>query len=167
MVATVEQGEALADLIWPEFVEDGGAVFLRLGRLTPTEPLEYLGDLVAAESFVNHVHVLDEFEHDAGLDEEPFWNAEHPDFIRAVRIANVMAEAWAARLAARFPERDFAVYATRDDNPTVRFHTIRATLPFWLDPGDLDELGVGAVLMIVVAKGQISQRLGSLTTNPG
>jgi len=109
------------------------------------------------------VHVLAEFNHDAGLDEEPFWNADHPDFVRAIRLANLIAETWAARLAARFPKRDFAVYATRDDKPVVRFHTIRANLPFWLDPHGLDELGAGGALLIVVTKGHISQRFGALT----
>jgi hypothetical protein len=153
--------------VWPEFVEEGGAFFLRSGRLAAAAPLETLGNLVAAESFVNHVHVLDEFEHDAGLDEEPFWNAAHPDFIRAIRIAIVIAETWAARLAAEFPNTDFAVYATRDDNPIVRFHAIRPDLPFWLEPDGLDALGLGAALLIVVAKGRISQRLGSLAPQAG
>jgi len=40
MEATVEQGEAFADLVWPEFVEEGGAYFLRSGRLAATEPLD-------------------------------------------------------------------------------------------------------------------------------
>lgn len=163
MEVRVEQAEALAELLWPELVEEGGAIFLRSGRLAASTPLETLGDLVAAESLVNHVHILDELEHDAGLDDEPFWNEAHPDFTRAIRLAIVVAETWAARLAARFPDCDFAVYATRDDNPIVRFHSIRADVPPWLPPDRLGDLGVGAALLIVVTKGRVSQRLGSLS----
>jgi hypothetical protein len=167
MAATIEQGEAFAGLIWSDFVEEGGAIFLRSGRLAIAASLQSLGDLVAAESFVNHMHVLDQFDHNAGLNEEPFWNATHPDFKSAIRLANVIAEAWAARLAAKFPDRDFAVYATRDDDPVVRFHAIRFDLPLWLSPDGIDEMGAGAALLIIVRKGRISQRLGSIAPQTG
>jgi hypothetical protein len=63
-------------------------------------PLSSFTDLVDAECFVNHAHILDEFEHDAGLDAEPFWNSGHDDFKRAVALAVIVAEAWAVPAAA-------------------------------------------------------------------
>jgi putative hydrolase of the HAD superfamily len=61
-----------------------------------------------------------------------------------------MAETGAARRAAKFPDRDVAVY-DRDDNPSrVRFHAIRPDLPFWQGTDSVDELGGGVAFLIVV-----------------
>ena len=165
MDLTLAQGAAVADLLWPDFVEEGGAVFLRSGRLAAAAPLSSFTDLVDAECFVNHVHILDEFEHDADLDAEPFWNSGHDDFKRAVALAAIVAEVWAARLARDFPDQIFAVFATRDDNPIVRFHKIRPDLALYQDPGDIEHLGDGAALMLRVENGRVAQRVGRLASS--
>ena len=161
---TIARASAVGDFLWPEFVEEGGAVFLRSGRLAATCPLSEFPDLLDAECFVNHVHVLDEFEHQADLNEEPFWNADHEDFKKAIALAGVAAETWAARLARDFPERSFAVFATRDDNPIVRFHSIRTDAAFYLHPDEIERLADGSALMILVELGSISRRVGNLAS---
>lgn len=162
MDPTLEQGAAVAHLLWPDFVEEGGAVFLRSGRLAAAVRLSSFRNLVEAECFVNHVHILDEFEHDAGLDEEPFWNSGHDDFKRAVALAAIIAEVWAARLARDFPDQSFAVFATRDDNPIVRFHKIRPDLALYQDSCDIERLGDGSALMLRLENGRVTQRVGYL-----
>ena len=159
---TVEQAEDVADLFWPELIDDHGAVFLLSGRLANAAPLYKFADLMEAECAVNHVHILDELEHQARLDTHPFWNAAHPDFHRAISLAAVIAECWAAALASHYPNRDFAIIATRDDSPSVRFHQIRADDRIWLDPDDLTNLGPGAAFIIVIYRGRVSGRYGSL-----
>jgi len=165
MDPTLAQGAAVADLLWPDLVEEDGAVFLRSGRLAASAPLSSFTDLVDAECFVNHVHMLDEFEHDADLDDEPFWNSGHDDFKRAVALAAIVAEVWAARLARDFPDQIFAVFATRDDNPIVRFHKIRPDLALYQDPGYIERLDDGSALMLRVENGRVAQRVGRLASS--
>ena len=156
---TCVQALELAELMWPEFITEGPAVFLRTSRRGALQPISTFPDLVAAEAFVNHVHLLDALEHDATLPEEPFWNPRHPDFKSGLRLASSVAECWAAKLAQEFPKRQFAVFATRDDNPVVRFHSVVPDLPLWLEPSEFPH---GSVLCIIVASGRIERRLGSL-----
>lgn len=165
MDLTLAQGAAVADLLWPDFVEESAAVFLRSGRLAAAAPLSSFTDLVDAECFVNHVHILDEFEHKADLDAEPFWNSGHDDFKRALALAAIVAEVWAARLARDFPDQNFAVFATRDDNPIVRFHKIRPDLALYQDPGKIERLGDGSALMLRVESGRVAQRVGRLASS--
>jgi hypothetical protein len=166
MGPTVEQATIVADLLWPELVEEDGAVFLESARLAAAAPLNTFGNLIEAECFVNHLHVLDELEHRGSLATEPFWNTRHKDFRRAVRLAGRIAECWAARLATRCPESEFAVYATRDDNPIVRFHKVRAGSPLWHTPEELEALGPDAALMLLVRHGRIVSRYGRIAAAP-
>lgn len=159
LMPTVEQGETVAGLLWPDLIQEGDAVFLRSGREATGAPLGSFADLVEAECLVNHVHLLDEFDHGAGLELEPSWDARHDDFRRAISLAATVAEVWAARLALLFPLDEFAVFATRDDSPIVRFHKVRPNLPLWCDPREFEH---GTVLLIRVKNGQIADRLGSL-----
>jgi hypothetical protein len=91
-------------------------------------------DLVAAEGFDSHTHLLDLFAHRAKLRREPWWNSRHPDFARACRLGEIMCETWAAKLRRDFPDEDYAVFCTRDDNPIVRFHRIRVPDDYYYDP---------------------------------
>ena len=68
MEPTIEQAESVADIVWPELVEEGGAVFIRSGRIAAPAPLNSFSDLLEAECFVNHVHILDAFGNGAALD---------------------------------------------------------------------------------------------------
>jgi len=124
-------------LCWPRFVERDNAVLL--ASEVPAEgPLwSQFPDITSAEAFYNHLHVLDAFDHGAGLDgsdpAEGFWDSQHPDFVAACALGKVIAEMWHAKLNAEYPERQFRVYFTADDNPVVRFHCVRAQEPAWLD----------------------------------
>ena len=130
--APVDRGDLgtaveLATLLWPEFIEERGATFVAFRRPIAHQPFgPYPGDLVGAELFVNHVQVLRlGFNHSLALKRAPFWRRTHPDFARACRLAELIGEAWAAKLAREFPDKDFAVLVSRDDDPSVNFYEVR------------------------------------------
>jgi hypothetical protein len=133
-------------------VEVGGGVFLR--EVDPAG-LSCFGDLTAAEAFCNHVHVLDLVEHGAGLDgSDPgrgYYDAAHPDFLAAFEASKLIAQCWQAKLARDFPGRRFRVYVCADDNPVVRFHTVRDNEAPWLDERDWAQaVAAGRVLVLEV-----------------
>ena len=117
----------VAKILWPEFIQERGATFVAFRRPIAQRPFEsHPGDLVGAELLVNHVHVLRlGFRSSAMLTRAPFWRRTHPDFARACRLAELAGEAWAAKLAREFPDKDFAVLVTRDDDPSVNFYEVR------------------------------------------
>jgi hypothetical protein len=117
----------VAKLLWPEFHQERGATFIAFRRPIAHRPFEsFPGDLVGAELFVNRVQVLRfGFRHSAMLMRVPFWRRTHPDFARACRLAELVGEAWAAKLGREFPDKDFAILVTRDADPSVNFHEIR------------------------------------------
>lgn len=60
------------------------------------------------EAFISHVHVMDEFRHEARMheiasDEESCFDETHPDFVAACDIGRAMAAMWAAKLRQDFP----------------------------------------------------------------
>ncbi len=126
----------LASWLWPTFVKERGAVFIRQCREHAPAHRRDFSTLLEFESFVNHVHVLDLFDHEAGLNKEPWWNQRHRDFAEACRFGAILCESWAAKLTTEFPEEKFAVYFTRDDCPIVRFHKIRDGEGLWIDPSE-------------------------------
>jgi hypothetical protein len=146
----------LAELLWPEFVVAGGATFLKSGWAG----VQHIARLAAltgdAEWVVNHVVVMYEFFHGAGLGREPWWDRRHPDFARACRLGEIMCETWAAKLRRDFPDKDFAVFFTRDGSPTVWFHTSHKPNEIDFDPANADP---GSVLMIHSRDGR---RLGHI-----
>ena len=124
--------------VWPEFRVVKDLVFF--ARDAPDEAnYEPPADRTAAESFTNHTHIFDRFAHGAGLEEEPFYDAAHPDFAAACRFGKRWAHAVAMKLWFEFPGRSFFVYYTESDNPIVRFHQQHAGEPPWLDPQDWAE----------------------------
>lgn len=151
-----------ANLLWPDFVVEGDCVFLRQERPSAKTHIDGLGDLLDQECFINHVHVLDRCEHDANLGTEPFWDINSEDFREAVELAAITAEIWASKLASEFPKESFAVFATRDDNPIVRFHKVRTDDAFWMEPSTLEQESPGAALFIHVQHGRIIRRIGKL-----
>ena len=133
----------VAELLWPKLIRERGATFVAFLRPIAQRAFEsYPNDLVGTELFVNHLHVLDWFENSAKSTRAPYWRRTHPDFARACRLAEVVGEAWAAKLGSEFPDKDFAVLVTRDDNPIVHFYEIRGPKDRWCDslknvPGSL------------------------------
>ena len=87
------------DLLWPEFVDEGDAVFLRRERENIVQDIASFGTLADQECFINHVHILDWCESNASLATPPFWDVTSPDFRDAVELAALMAETWATKLA--------------------------------------------------------------------
>ncbi|QJX01209.1 hypothetical protein [Frigoriglobus tundricola] len=143
---------AILRVAWPSFVEVGGGVFLH--EVDPAG-LGCFGDLTAAEAFCNHVHVLDFVEHGAGLDgSDPgrgYYDAAHPDFLAAFEAGTLIAQSWQAKLARDFPGRRFRVYFCADDNPVVRFHTVRDNETPWLDERDWAQaVAAGRVIVLEV-----------------
>jgi hypothetical protein len=104
---TVAEAKSLSMLLWPEFVEYRGHVFLKF--LFDEQGVEAwiakLGDdRKAVESVVNHLHLWDVFA--PGSEEER----------RAVSaLCSDMAEMWRAAVSRYFPGRDFLV--TLADEP--------------------------------------------------
>ncbi len=122
----------VAEIIWPEFKIENGGIYL--GWMDASDPNNTFRDLVDSESFVNHLHVLDYFRHEADLDCEPWWNSEHPDFIAACDLGQTLVQTWSSKLFRDFPDDEFLVYYAQYDNPIVRFHKVRTGIPNWLDP---------------------------------
>ncbi|MEQ1632937.1 MAG: hypothetical protein ABL997_11230 [Planctomycetota bacterium] len=132
-MVSVSKALEVARFLWPEFVVREGAVLI---EHCGGSEVGGSSSLTEAEILINHCHVLDYFEHKAGLRRAPFWNAAHPDFHAACELGKLAAAAWAAKLAREFPGRKFRVYFTRDDNPIVRFHQVRSGEPYFLDEDD-------------------------------
>jgi hypothetical protein len=146
---------ALAEIFWPTFVREGEATFVRSLRADARQALDSFESALDAEAFVNHLHVLDLLRHSASLPDEPWWDSEHADFVNACRLGVLLCEAWTAKLRADFPEEDFAVFYTQQDNPVVRFHRIRADGQLWLDPGNSRPMfDSGAALLLTSLSGR-------------
>jgi hypothetical protein len=149
---------AVARWLWPEFQKVGGGTLL-----CTTEKLESwhsTRNILDDEAFHNHTHVFDLFAHRAYLKRAPWVDRTHPDFAAACRLGEIMCETWAAKLRHDFPDEDYAVMCTRDDNPIVRFHKIREGEETWIDPG---QWPLGTVLLIHSRNGR---RLGAIHPPP-
>jgi hypothetical protein len=151
-----EVGTALAvsKWLWPEFQRVGGGTFLR--STAPHKDWHPTSDLLDQEAFSNHTHVFDVFAHRAYFKRAPWFDQAHPDFAAACHLGEIMCETWAAKLRRDFPDEDYAVICSRDDNPIVRFHKIREGAETWIDPGDCPP---GTVLLIHSRDGR---RLGAI-----
>ena len=149
MPLTPETALSFAELLWPAFVREEDATFVKSLRAGASQSLSTFSSALDAEAFVNHVHVLDLLDHSASLPDDPWWNAVHPDFLIARRLGVILCEAWCAKLRQEFPDEDYAVFYTRDDDPIVRFHRIRADGQLWPDPANSQPMfAEGAALLL-------------------
>jgi hypothetical protein len=123
---------SVARILWPDFVEEHGCVFL--GWHSGSNPPPANDTATGWESFVNHTHILDEFENAAEttVGEEVVYNKVHPDFISACDLGRRIAKLWTLKLKIDFPFHRFRVYYTQHDNPIVRFHKVRDDEAYWL-----------------------------------
>ena len=130
----IQQGLELArGLFWPRFMLKDKAVLLDHPAVHKSTPVSAFENLSEAEMFLNHIHILDWFEHSADLSQEPWWDQQHPDFEAACEFGLLLARAWAVKLRQDFAGQEFGVFYTRNDNPIVRFHKIRTGEPVFLD----------------------------------
>jgi hypothetical protein len=128
-------------ILWPDFIEEHGCVFLAWHVGTNAPPANDTD--TGWESFVNHTHMFDEFTNNAKTItnvhegqllnyEEAAYDEHHPDFIAACELGQQIAKLWALKLKLDFPSARFRVYYTQYDNPIVRFHKVRDDEPEWL-----------------------------------
>ena len=129
---TVGAALAVSRVLWPEFVEEHGCVFL--GWHTGSNPPPASDTATGWEAFVNHTHIFDEFDHDASasVSGEVVYDEDHPDFRAACELGGRIACLWALKLKIDFPAARFRVYYTQYDNPIVRFHRVRDDEEHWL-----------------------------------
>ncbi len=128
----------LLHIFYPDFVEIDGSVFLAWEKPKKISDPENGLDHIGMESFVNHTHMIDLFKHKAdrkpkGENDDCFYDIEHPDFLLLCQLGKSIAEIWFQKLKADFPQYEFRVYYTQEDNPIVRFHRVRINEPNWID----------------------------------
>ena len=159
----------VARWFWPEFKRVGDGTFLGptlfpgSKQLTPEDLEKGMRggrEMLDEEAFYNHTHVFDLFAHRAYSLRGPPFDRGHPDFAAACRLGVILCEVWAAKLRRDFPNEDYAVICTRDDNPIVRFHKVREDRALWLD---LDRCTLGTVLLIHSRDGR---RVGNIMASP-
>ena len=145
-------------VFWPEVVQLEG-LFLLASEIPKTGvDLDAFHDRTAAETFYNHIHILDCFDHGAALDgSDPdlgFLDKRHPDFVAACELGRLVASVWRAKLMADFPNQPFRVYFTADDDPVVRFHRVWPEEPLWLDEARwATEIAAGRVAVLSTIAG--------------
>jgi hypothetical protein len=147
-VVSVRTASHLLEVFWPDFVEMDGCIFAKFQ--CNGGPVKLLSEgRTETECFINHTHIFDEFRNRAtfALTEpvseeldvvEETYDAAHPDFVAACEVGRRMAQIWAIKLKADFPDKRFRVYYTQYDNPIVRFHMVRSDEPVWLTDGQLN-----------------------------
>lgn len=137
---------AIPSFLWPEFIQINGMVFLKNeyseSQNIPEEPIE-------AECFINHIHILDLFSHNASLPDEPFWDYNHPDFQKAWDVGNTLIELWQTKLKRDFPNERFKIYLTKFDNPIIRFHKMRIGQIDWIaESTNIQEINDGNIIIL-------------------
>ena len=144
---SIKAASSIANIFWPEFVVVDDYVFFSWAAPESID-LNKWHDRTEVESTLNHTHVLDLFNHNASIDEKPWWDQSHPDFKAGCRLGLAWAEAVAAKLARDFPERDFFVYYTEQNNPIVRFHQEHPGETPWISPESCsEEIAAGTVVI--------------------
>jgi hypothetical protein len=133
-------------VFWPDFINENGCVFAAFhGGAGPAWNCD---SKTETECFINHTHVMDEFRNEATFQDresiseeldaiEEIYDESHPDFIIACELGRTMAQMWATKLKADFPDEHFRIYYTQYDNPIVRFHKVRSNEHVWLSDEEL------------------------------
>jgi hypothetical protein len=109
-------------LLWPDFVEVNGMVFLREEQRAQPDLADVAETL---KRFSNRTQMEQEF----NLVEVPmlFASAAGADDQAILELANSLRDTWLAKLERDFPGRRFVVEVLEGDldDPTIRFHMIR------------------------------------------
>jgi hypothetical protein len=144
---------ALLDIFWPDFEEVDGSIFLATNYPKRASDLENGLDRTGIEALMNHTHMIDLFKHNAGIqpideDDERFYDYDHPDFSSLCELAKTIAQMWFQKLKLDFPQYDFRVYYTQDEDPVIRFHRIRPNELNWIDEEQfIEEIERGKVII--------------------
>jgi len=166
----IKNAQPIASFFWPDFIEVNGCVFVASelpdassgSDGSEEHEIEPSGQTDSeAEWFVNHIHVLDRFKHNASVvdEEDRFWNQDHPDFRRACALGKQIARMWAYKLLVEFPSYDFLVCYTQNDNPIVRFQRVRSNEYDWLDNFQ-KEIAAGEIVVYKTA--ELKNRMDSV-----
>ena len=128
----------LSKIFWPDFIEIDGSVFLVSGKPETVKAPDGFFDRTSVEAASSHTHIADLFAHQADRhpkdeNDHNFFNNDHPDFQLLCKMGKILAEIWYQKLRLDFPQYDFRVYYTQEDNPIVRFHRVRMNEANWLD----------------------------------
>jgi hypothetical protein len=147
----IHTASKLAQIFWPDFIEIDGSIFLASENPGRTCVPEQGMDRTGMESLVNHIHMVDIFQHKADIRSvDDFLSVDHahPDFELMCNLGKSMARMWFQKLKIDFPDYDFRVYYTREDDPIVRFHRVRNDEGNWLDePIWQNEVKQGAIII--------------------
>lgn len=129
---TVTGALCVSRILWPDFIEEHGCVFL--GWHSGSNPPPAGDTATGWESFINHTHIFDEFANEATavVSEDVVYDEHHPDFLAACELGRQIAKLWALKLKIDFPSERFRVYYTQYDNPIVRFHRVREEESYWV-----------------------------------
>ena len=137
------------ELVWPEFTWIDDCLLLRSQATRNRRRLKVTHDRTDLECWVNHVHILDYFEHSAGLDDEPWYDRNSPDFASACDIGKSVARLWLEKLRSEFPDTPVRVLYSANDNPNIRFHVYRDSEGLYLDPQSWTrEIAAGEMLFL-------------------
>ena len=117
--------EQLSYLYKPEFIEINGLVILSSEINNYENNKNKFDNPTDLELFLNHVHILDHFDNNAELAEEPFYNENASDFIFSWEVAKELVDIWSKQLKDKFPNFQFEITATKYDNPIIRFCRLR------------------------------------------
>ena len=144
----ITSAASIVRTLWPDFEQRDGA-FLLAGTATPQ--LDQFASLTEAEAFYSHTHLVDLFDHkmqyiyDADVEgERP--DPSDPEHILSWNLAQRIAQMWLQKLRWDFPTERFRVYATRYDDPIVRFHKVRDGETLWLQDSATDISDPGYVV---------------------
>lgn len=116
--ADLDLAQAVADFLFPEFIEVEGFVLLaEMFRKNKEEfavwRKKYHDDTRKVEETINHVHMYDLFR-----------SSGENDLAAYERVGRLVAKCWTLALKDAFPEREFTVqFATepKDYGPTITF----------------------------------------------
>jgi hypothetical protein len=147
---------AVTTFLWPYFWAQHDCVFVSFTGDDPEfNPPSKSDTATGWESFVNHIHIFDEFRNKAtkrvvvGGDRilseiEETYDEAHPDFIAACELGKAAARLWAIKLKQDYPSDRFRIYYTEYDNPIIRFHKVRIGETMWLSDEEVQSAAAAA-----------------------
>lgn len=139
----IKTAATLLEILWPDFKEIEGSIFVPWRRVRKTCDPELGSDYTDMEAFINHTHIMDLFRHEVSCertkDNDYYYDHNHPDFKFLCEVGKKLAQMWYQKLKNDFPQYRFRVYYTQEADPVVQFHRVRPKEPYWLDENNYRE----------------------------